>query len=92
ATFRILAKSNPITARKSFYGNYGGPGNKGGPPQDEMDELFRRHDIVYYLSRAKGTMRVADEELISGLQSCNPAKLDEDGKEYRERAIGFFQS
>ena len=91
-TFRMLAKSNPITGQRLFYGNYGGPGNNGGRPHDEMDELFRRHDIVYYSSDTKMTMRVADEELLSGLRSLETGKLDANGRKYRDLVMNFFES
>lgn len=90
--WRLLAKSNPITSRASFYGNYGGPGNLGGKPLDEMDELFRRHDIVYHLSDTRKVMEVADEELIEGLQSLDTRRLAPQGERYRQRAISFFSS
>ena len=45
---RAVLKSNPYTSKRAFYGNYGGSGNCGKAPLDDMDELFRRHDIVYY--------------------------------------------
>ena len=91
-TFRVLAKSNPITAKKAFYGNYGGPGNVGGEPQDEMDEYFRRHDIVYHLSKTRRTMLVADEELIAAINALDATSLSPHGIEYRKRATGFFGS
>lgn len=89
---RILAKSNPITGRAAFYGNYGGPGNKGGPPQDEMDDVFRRHDIVYYLARTKPMMDAADRELTRRLNAMEESTLTTEGVEFRNRTTGYFDS
>lgn len=91
-TFRLLAKTNPVTDKMVFYGNYGGPGNDGGKPIDNMDELFRRHDIVYYSSSTKKTLRVADRELVSGLRDLEPEEMDEHAQRYRTRVINFFTS
>lgn len=30
-----------------FYGNYGGLGNKGGKPWDDLDKVFQKHDYHY---------------------------------------------
>jgi hypothetical protein len=91
ATFRALAKTNPLTAKRAFYGNYGGPGNGGERPLDEMDELFRRHDIVYYNARTRGTMLVADAQLIEGLNRIDPSEMSAEAITFRDRAISFFQ-
>ncbi len=90
--FRALAKTNPVTAEMAFYGNYGGPGNDGGKPIDKMDELFRRHDIVYYASKTKKTMRVADQELVARLRDLSPEEMDKRGQRYRTRVINFCTS
>jgi hypothetical protein len=92
STLRILAKSNPITGKKAFYGNYGGPGNSGGKPHDEMDELFRRHDIVYHTARTKEAMLAADASLVERLHTLDVERLGSEAAEYRERAVGFLTS
>lgn len=89
---RTLVKSTPATKRLALYGNYGGPGNGGGVPMDDMDELFRRHDLVYHLARTRSTMRLADQELVAGLKELEEGALDEPALGFRERSIKFFES
>jgi hypothetical protein len=92
ATFRFLAQSTSFTRERAFYGNYGGPGNAGGRPRNEMDELFRRHDIVYYLARTRENMLMADDELVAGLKGIDAERLGSQAVEYRGRAVSFFES
>lgn len=89
---RIVCKSNPYTNKRSFYGKWGGSGNRGGEPVDQMDELFRRHDLVYYLCRCKKNLRAADEALVEGLENLNPEPLTSRGNKFRTRAISFMGS
>ena len=74
------------------YGNWGGPGSSGGEPVDAMDELFRRHDLVYYLSMGREPMRCSDYLLIEQLQRLDASTLDETGILFRDRSIRFLQS
>lgn len=91
-TFRFLARTNPLTSRAAFYGNYGGPGNSGGRPSDRMDELFRRHDIVYWLAKTRLNLMMADRELVEKLEELETRPLEEHGEKFRQRAIDFFGS
>ncbi|GAA5479084.1 hypothetical protein [Haloferula helveola] len=90
--WRGLAKSNGWSSERAFYGNWGGPGNRGGKPVDEMDEMFRRHDIVYYEARSGCCLRAADRALAEALKSIDTSELDRDALAFRERAIRFFES
>lgn len=61
------------------YGNYGGPGYSGGgrgeganftaPPVDDLDDLFRDHDIAYQNARGTDDIDEADRELVAGISS-----------------------
>lgn len=87
-----ILHSNPLTAKRAFYGNYGGPGNRGGQPKDLMDELFRRHDLVYSRARSWRSLAAADRGLVAALKKLDPTQLSEKGRAYRNRAIAFFSS
>lgn len=89
---RALCKSNPYTAKRGFYGKWGGSGNLGGKPVDQMDELFRRHDLVYYLCRCKKNLSAADEALVERLENLNPETLAPKEDKFRMRAISFMSS
>lgn len=78
--------------QKIFYGNYGGLGSNGGLPIDQMDELFRRHDIVYTEASTLKVIRVSDEVLVRYLKQIPDSGLHQTQKDYRDRAIKFFES
>lgn len=83
----------PGNKHRYHYGNWGGPGAEGGEPVDEMDELFRRHDISYDLVHSLGRMRLSDELLVHYLVTkVDPSDLTEHGKLYRQQAITYFRS
>lgn len=90
--YRRVLKAIPYTRTKAFHGNYGGSGNSGGAPVDRMDEMFRRHDILYIHANTMHERLTADRELVASLQRIDPEKLDDQAKSYRERAISFFSS
>lgn len=62
---------NPSSRFIAYHGNYGGWGNKGGDPIDELDEACFHHDCEYDLSYKEGgpsgrNLRVnADKDFIS---------------------------
>ena len=89
---RAALKSNPLTSKRAFYGNYGGPGDYGGVPIDFMDELFFQHDLCYCESRSLRRMIDGDKALVSALKAIDPDTLDDDARAYRKRAIAFFRS
>ena len=89
---RNATKALPGINQHVYYGNYGGPGNNGGSPADTMDELFRRHDIAYYLCESPETLYRADELLVEGLKSLKPEDLSMTRSEkFRQRAIKYFE-
>lgn len=89
---RGLAKCFPFSRDAAFWGNWGGSGNKGGAPIDEMDELFRRHDIVYYESRCGKHLKAADRALVDHLERIDVDTLEPEAALYRKRAIKFMNS
>ncbi len=90
---RFFIKPVPPLAKLAFHGCYGGPGNDGGRPLDPMDELFRRHDIVYVRATSLGTLLEADRRLAINLQKLEGASfLSPDREAYRRRAIQFLLS
>jgi len=82
----------PIVKDTFHYGRWGGPGAEGGRPIDTVDELCFRHDICYDLAHSVNTMQEADKLFVHHLQQLNPNALSAPGKDYRERAISYFQS
>ncbi len=90
--WRGLAKGNSWTAKMAFYGNWGGSGNEGGKPVDDLDEGFRRHDIVYYECRSGVHLRTADRCLIEWLENLDESTLDDDQIQFRVRAVKFMNS
>jgi hypothetical protein len=90
--YRRLLKAIPIIRGKVFYGRYGGFGNKGGEPIDPLDELFRKHDIVYYEANHYPAMVTADYALVEALIDLDPGVLDRRGQKFRERTILYFGS
>lgn len=90
--YRRVLKSVPIFRSRVFYGRYGGFGNEGGPPKDPLDDLFRKHDIVYYEANQYGAMVTADSALVAAMQKLDPELLGPKGQEFRENAIRYFRS
>ena len=85
--WRGLAKSMPFSKDAAFYGNWGGSGNKGGRPIDQLDEAFRRHDIVYYESVAGNISRLPTVRSLPGLKRSMQTRLSlMDGNIERERS------
>jgi hypothetical protein len=89
-TFRAVLKAIPYTRQRAFHGNYGGSGNSGGKPVDKLDEIFRRHDIVYRESGAFTTMRWSDEAVVEILSKMDDASLPPKTAEFKNRAKGYF--
>lgn len=55
----------PVTKEPNmFHGNYGGKGNRGGEPTDELDKVFQRHDVGYHHTKDKTKRLVHDNALI----------------------------
>lgn len=90
--YRRVLKAVPIIRSRVFYGRYGGFGNKGAPPIDPLDDLFRKHDIVYYEANHYGAMVTADSALVAALQKLDPELLRPRGQKFRENAILYFRS
>lgn len=90
--WQARAERHPELKEKLYWHNYGGPGNQGGVPVDEMDRLFYNHDLAYLQEFKMGVLRKADRDLVRGLKAIDPSTLDETGKVYRKRAIFFFAS
>jgi len=90
--YRTFLKTIPYTRQRAFWGNWGGCGSRGGAPVDEMDEIFRRHDIIYYETRSIGTMRAADKACVAALQRLNTATMSPEAREFHKRAIRFFSN
>jgi len=97
----ILAPvSGPFTV--PTYGNYGGPRYSDGrlltssdepvghatPPVDELDALFRFHDIAYD-SRDPAVRAEADLALIQGIKALPDDALSAEGSLYAGGAILF---
>jgi hypothetical protein len=89
---RAVLKSIPYTRERAFRGNYAGSGNVGGLPVDEMDAIYRIHDIVYVEAGAAKTMRWADDACIEALAKIDTRRLTAADIEYRDRAAAFFKS
>ncbi|MGI9244819.1 MAG: hypothetical protein ACR2RV_28710, partial [Verrucomicrobiales bacterium] len=53
----------------ALWGNYGGPGCSGGRPIDEMDELFRQHDLSYNQGIKRRELIDSDKLLVAQLES-----------------------
>ncbi len=90
--YRVCLKAFPFSRGRAFYGHYGGNGNEGGYPIDAMDEIFRRHDIVYREADSLRTLRWADEACVGALRLLDPSRLSPVGREFRERTILFMTS
>lgn len=90
--YRHLLKAIPIVRGQVFYGRYGGFGNKGGEPIDSLDDLFRKHDIVYYEANHYGAMVTADQALVNAVWDLDPTVLDRKGRRFREKTLIYFGS
>lgn len=91
AKLRAKAQIDPDLRAKFFWGNYGGPGNRGGRPVDEMDWLFYRHDLAYLQGLTLRELRQSDRQLIRALREIEPDSLTLRGRAYRKRAIFYFR-
>ena len=80
----------PGGRRLAVHGNYGGPGNHGGPPKDLMDEYFRQHDLEYTILPRMSALRESDRRLLARLESLGELP-DPDCEAYRQRAIRYFR-
>lgn len=90
------------------YGNYGGPGHSGEgidpktgqivpyiqKPVNELDALFKAHDLGYDAAKANGdsalSYLLADAALVIAMKNLDPSLLDSYGKAYLEAAIRAF--
>ncbi len=88
--FRTVAKAIPYTHDRAFWGNYGGSGCCGGIPIDEMDEIFRRHDIAYAEARSLRTMQWADAACVEALGKLDTRKMSPEAIAFKNRAASFF--
>lgn len=91
AKLRAKAKVDPDLRVKMFWGNYGGPGNRGGPPRDEMDWLFYGHDLSYLQGVRLRELRASDRQLVRDLKKIDAGSLSLRGRAYRERAMLYFR-
>lgn len=89
---RTIANIIPGLRMQAIYGNYGGPGCKPGAPVDNMDEIFRRHDIAYFEGVTLEELYESDRLLVGRLQALDPEELSWAQNRYRRRAIKFFSS
>ena len=90
-TLRLVVM-NPLSKKKAIWGNYGGPGNRGGAPVDAQDALYRLHDISYLEVMKYNEIIDADRNLVEGLDRLDESKMNAHGKLFRERAIKYFSS
>ncbi len=88
---RDRGERDPVYEERMFWGNYGGPGDLGGRPVDELDRLFYEHDLAYTQGVRMRELMEADRELVRKLKALDPAKLSSDANAYRKRAILFFK-
>ncbi len=87
---RIFIKKSDRLRELALWGNYGGPGCAGGPPIDQMDELFRQHDLSYLQGIKRRELIESDRLLMAQLDSLDAAELSPSAQAYRDRAIGYF--
>ena len=88
---RARGERNPVYEERMFWGNYGGPGDLGGLPIDEMDRMFYDHDLSYIRGVRMRELLKADRELARRLKALDPVTLSPEADAYRKRAILFFQ-
>lgn len=92
AVYRAVLKAIPYTRHRAFWGNWAGSGNKSGPPIDAMDEVFRRHDIVYAESRTLRTMSWSDAACVEALHGLDARKMSPQALAFRDRSASFFSN
>jgi hypothetical protein len=90
--YRAVLTAIPYTRENAFYGNHAGSGNRGGPPVDEMDEIFRRHDIAYAEARSLRTLQLADAACVEALQRLDTSKMSAEARAFHARSLRFFSS
>ena len=88
---RYVVESNRFFKEHVLYGNYGGPGCLGGVPTDELDEIFRQHDLSYLRGVKLSELIQADRDLIEKLEALDTSQLSPQAEAYRRRAIRYFQ-
>ena len=71
---------SPIPAQKGlkrnfFHGNYGGFGNRGGAPTDELDVIFQKHDVGYYHSKSPQDRLEHDQSLVDATEKLTKNKF-----------------
>lgn len=89
-TYRFILKAIPYTRTRAFWGQYAGSGCASGRPKDEMDEIFRRHDIAYGEARSLRTMQWADAACVEALRKLNTRKMSPEAIAFRDRSATFF--
>ena len=91
-TYRFILKAIPYTRTRAFWGNYAGSGCASGRPKDEMDEIFRRHDVAYDEARSLRTMQWADAACVEALRKLDTRKMSPTAIAFRDRSASFFSS
>jgi hypothetical protein len=92
AVYRAVLTAIPYTRENAFHGLHAGSGNRGGKPIDEMDEIFRRHDIAYAEARSLRTLQLADAACVEALQRLDTSKMSPEARGFHARSIKFFSS
>ncbi|HEX5790673.1 MAG TPA: hypothetical protein VFY13_05945 [Luteolibacter sp.] len=90
--YRTFLKTVPYSRQRAFWGNWGGCGNRGGLPVDEMDEIFRRHDIIYHEARTLHTLRIADKACLQALAKLDTRSMSPQAREFHLRSTRFFSN
>jgi len=90
AAYRKVLKAIPYTRERAFWGRWAGSGCEGGKPVDDMDEIFRRHDIVYGEARSLRTMKWADAACVEALQKLDTCGMSPEAIAFRDRSSAFF--
>ena len=88
--YRTVLKTFPSIRKKAFWGNWAGSGCAGGVPVDEMDEVFRRHDIAYAEASTLRTMQWADEACVEALRRLDQSKMSPEALDFYQRSSAFF--
>lgn len=60
--------------RNFFHGNYGGFGNRGGKPVDDLDHHFQKHDVGYHYSKKPSDRRKHDVALVKATGNIMKSK------------------
>lgn len=90
--YRAVLKAVPYTRERAFWGRWAGSGCEGGRPIDEMDEIFRRHDIAYRESKALKTMQWADTACVEALKKLDTRKMSAEALAFHKRSMAFFSN